>query len=336
MALQLNTASFPQFTDLVMRTFGEVIEKYNYVMKTSGLVKVKNRAHNTGVFDRLVQQPVIDQYASYRPEGSAAVEAAPQYGYEKDLQIKSFALKMSITKMERIANKNPEVITRLINVAETVPARMELDLSHRLTFGTATSYTDKDGQTIDTTVGDGLALFYSAHTLTGSSTTYRNRLSGDAAFSKGALEEMERLAVEETYDNKGVPVFMNYDVIWCGNDSVTNNRIDEEIGAKADTTSANAGTINVYNNKYRKVTIPRLATTATGAIDTTKRRWWGIASTKDSSFNLEVLEAPYLKAPADGNNGEEFSTENWSYLGAGSYGIAITDAAWIKASCPSS
>jgi hypothetical protein len=44
----------------------------------------------------------------------------------------------------RIANKNPDVVQRIINVAKTVPSRMELDLTHRITFGTATSYVDRD------------------------------------------------------------------------------------------------------------------------------------------------------------------------------------------------
>jgi hypothetical protein len=34
---------------------------------------------------------------------------------------------------------------------------------------------------------------------------------------------------------------------------------------------------------------------------------------------LSVLEAPYVKSPADGNNGEDFSSENWNYLTAATY-----------------
>jgi hypothetical protein len=43
-----------------------------------------------------------------------------------------------------------------------------------------------------------------------------------------------------------------------------------------------------------------------------------------------------LKAPNDWNNWEEFSTENWSYAGRGSYWIAMVSWRWIKWSFPTS
>ena len=93
-----------------------------------------------------------------------------------------------------------------------------------------------------------------------------------------------------------------------------------------------SGIINVYKEKYRHIVLPRLATTANGAVDTSKSKYWFLASTADSDFYLSVLEAPYLKSPSDGNNGEEFSSENWKYLTASTYGIAIVTGRWIKGS----
>jgi hypothetical protein len=46
-----------------------------------------------------------------------------------------------------------------------------------------------------------LALISTVHTLTGSATTYSNQITGNPQFSKGALENAEKLFVEETYDN---------------------------------------------------------------------------------------------------------------------------------------
>jgi hypothetical protein len=90
-----------------------------------------------------------------------------------------------------------------------------------------------------------------------------------------------------------------FDVIWHGDDSVTRNRISEELKAKADTTSANANTFNVYNNKYRPIELPLIATDVNGGVDTTKRRYWGLAATSYSDLYLAILEAPFLKAPND-------------------------------------
>lgn len=45
-----------------------------------------------------------------------------------------------------------------------------------------------------------------------------------------------------------------------------------------------------------------------------------------------TLNAPYLKTPMDGNNGEEFSSENWNYLAGADYGIVIVSPKWAKLS----
>ncbi|MFK5283362.1 hypothetical protein ACI3PL_27690, partial [Lacticaseibacillus paracasei] len=80
--------------------------------------------------------------------------------------------------------------------------------------------------------------------------------------------------------------------------------------------SSNSGTQNVYKSKYTHVIVPRIATTATGAPDTTKRKYWFLAASDASDFYYCPLVAPYIKAPSDGNNGESFASENWSYMAA--------------------
>lgn len=334
MAIQLNTASFPQFTDLVDRVFQKSLMSFPFIIAKSGLVKSENMEMNTGLFRRLAEAPVVTRFASVKNEGQNAKAALTQYGFEKDLQIRRYGLDLGITREERIANKNQEVIQRLLNISTSVYEGMELDLSHVFTFGTAASYVDRDGVTRDISCANGLSLFNTAHTISGSGTTYSNRVSGDPAFSKGALEIMERLVAEQTFDNLGQKARLNFDLIWCGDDSVTNNRIDEELGAMADTSSANAGTINVNNRKYTKIRLPYLATLATGVPDTTKRRYWGIACSEYSTLMLKILETPFLKSPRDGNNGEDFSSENWQYAGRGSYGISVVNGLWVKGSFP--
>lgn len=210
---------------------------------------------------------------------------------------------------------------------------MDLDLTHRLTFAFASNYVSRDGITIDCTVGDGQSLIYNAHTLTGSSSTYSNAITSNPAFSKAALENAEQLFVEATFNNLGEKMSMKPDVIITTDDPNTVNQVRELLKSTASIADEkNSGVINVYKAKYRHVVLPRLATTATGAVDTSKRKYWFLASTADSDFYLSVLEAPYLKTPADGNNGEEFSSENWKYLTAATYGIAIVTGRWIKGS----
>lgn len=332
MALQLNTASLPQLTDLVTRMFEKGLESVPQNLRKSGIINEMAIPEGTGQFRRYAELPDRNLYAYNKAEGAAARQAAIQYGYEKDMQIKRIWLDVGITVEERKQNKYPEVIRRLTDLSEVCPASIELDLNHRFTFGFATSYSDRSGDTIDTTVWDGFALFYTAHTLTGSALTYNNIVPGNPQFSKGALASAKRLTVEETYNNLGEKVAMEFDTIICTDDEDTNNQIDELLNATADVTSSNAGTFNVYKGEMRKTRLPLLATTAAWAVDTTKRKYWGIVASKDSQFHLGVSEAPYLKTPRDGNNGEDFSTENWNYASRAAYGIAITGARWIKMS----
>ena len=331
MAVQtINSWSLPQFTDLVKRNFAYQIDWMENVMMTSGLVINDPMEQNTGEFKRYAERLHRNQYGSRRDEWDTAQQATIQYGYEKDLQVHTVALAVSITKRMRVAGKNQDMIDAVTDLATVCPNSIDLDLAHRITFATATSYTDRDGNTITTTVWDGLALASASHTLTGSADTYNNIVTGNPQFSKGALENAQKLAVEETYNNIGEKMAMNFDIIYSTDDPNTCNQIKELLNATADVSTDNAGTFNVYSNAMRHVKIPRIATTAGGWVDTTKAKYWGIASSMNSSFYFSSLESPYLKTPTDGNNGEEFSSENWNYLAGTTYGIAIVDARWIK------
>ena len=119
----------------------------------------------------------------------------------------------------RTENKYPEVINALTGGGRKGANTIDLDLSHRITFIASTSYTDRDGRTITTTVGDGFELAYSAHTLAGSSTTFRNRLANNPQLSKGALEGMERLVTENTYNHLGEKKTATFDILFTNDDS---------------------------------------------------------------------------------------------------------------------
>ncbi len=333
MAIQtINSGSLPQFTDLVKRNFAYQLDEMPQVMRTSGFVMDDPMEQNTGEFKRYAERLHRNQYGSRRDEGDTAQQAKVQYGYEKDLQVHTVSLEVSITKRMRVAGKNQDIIDAVTNLSTVCPNSVDLDLSHRLTFAFDTSYTDRDGNSIDVTIGDGLALWSAVHTLTGSATTYNNIVTGNPQFSKGALENAQKLAVEETFNNLWEKMMMNFDILFSTDDPNTNNQIKELLKATADVTTNNEGTFNVYANALRHIRIPRLATTASGGVDTAKRKFWGITSSMNSSFYYSSLEEPYLKTPIDGNNWEEFSSENWNYLSACTYWITIVDWRWLKIS----
>lgn len=331
MAADLNTLSLSVFTRLAGVIFGKKLESVDKTAQSSGLFMVESIPENSGE-TRDWTEIDLELYASNKGQGDQASRAKVQLGYNKLVTVKRVAKDLGITYEMRRFNKYPEVVSRITNLAELPSNRLELDLQHRIGFGTATSMTDKDGATADLTTGDGLSLFSTAHTLTGSATTYRNRLAGNPVLSKGSLEGMERLAVEETLNNLGEKVTMRHDILWTTDNPTDVNTALEYLNSVAAPDFANSGVSNVYKAKYKHVKLPLVATTAAGAVDATKRRYWGIASSMGSDAHLGIWEAPHLKSPADLNAGEDFGTDDWTFGVRAGYGIGIVTGRWIKMS----
>ena len=330
--MELNSISLSDFTKLADVIWLKGKDSVMPVMRQSGLFNVMPIANNTGD-TREFSEIDLEEYADNKGESDQSARAKQQQGYTKTMVAKRVAKDIGISYEMRTRNKYQEVTTRLTNLGRLVDNRLDLDLAHRITFAAATSYTDKNGDTVDTTVGDGLALASTAHTLRGSSTTYRNILANNPRLSKGALEGIERLIVEETYNQFGEKVAgATFDILWTTDDPNTVNTAREYLQSTADVEGANSGIKNVYAAKYRHVVLPRVATNASGAIDTTKRYYWGIASSSRTSANLGVWEEARMKTPSNLNAGEEFSTDDWSYGTRGGYGIAIVEGSWFKMS----
>ena len=299
------------------------------VARGSGLFVVENVPENSGE-TRDYTEIDLELYADNKPQGNQAGRAKVQMGYNKIVTVKRVAKDIGITYEMRRFNKYPEVIRRLTNLAQMPVNRLELDLSHRLGFGTATSYNDKNGALVDTACGDTLALYSTVHTLTGTATTYRNRLAGNPILSKGALEGMERLIAEETLNSFGEKVTVPFDILWTTDDPNTVNTALEYLNSVAAPDFQNSGVTNVYKAKYKHVKLPLVATTAAGLVDNTKRRYWGIASSMISDAHLGIWEEPHLKTPSELNAGEEFSTDDWNFGVRAGYGIGIVTGRWIK------
>ena len=329
--MELNTISLPDFVRNAQILWLKGLDSVSQVARNSGLFRVEPVAQNTGN-TREYTEIDLENYAKAKGEGAQAERAKVQQGYTKIAKLKRTALDIGITYEMRTQNKYSEVVSRLTNLGALTARRMELDLSHRITFGVATSYVDMDGDTVDVTTGDGLSLFNAAHTVRGAATTYRNILAGNPAFSKTSLEGMETLVVEETINQFGEKMAIPYDTLFSTDDPNTVNTIYTELKSMASTTlTTNEGVINVNRGKYRHVMLPLVATDNKGQVDGTKATFWGLASTMYTSAYLGVHEEPRLKTPpADGNSAEEFSTDDWNFGTRAGYFICIVSGSWIK------
>ena len=296
MATDLNTISFEDFVSLETINFLKGADSVIKPMLSSGLVEermVPNGQGNTIKFTEIDD----NEYLSYKGQNDAADAAQFVQGYSKTLTTYRFANNIEVSYEWITQNKYSDVTNKFLNAGRKGANRMDLDLSHRIGFGTATSMTDMDGRTIDLTTGDSLQLFYSAHTLTGSSLTYRNRVANNPALSKGALEAMQRLANEQTYNNLGEALSLNYDILFTTNDANAVNTAKEYLNSTASLDANNSGVVNVYNGNFKHVILPRMQMTAAAVMDSDKRGYWGLASSMQKPIKIGVYESAHLINP---------------------------------------
>lgn len=306
-------------------------DQFPMAMRRSGIVREVNIPQNTGN-TREFSEIDLEQYARVKAERDQAQYARNVQGYSKTGTLYRVAFAEAITYEMRTQGKYPEVTAKLTNLLPTAMNRMELDLQHRITFATSTSYTDMDGRTVDTTVGDTLALASTAHTVRGSATTFRNRLANNPQVSRGSLEAMEKMRVENHINQFGQKVPVMDDILWTTDDPNTLNTVRELLQSTASIDSgANAGVKNVYLGKYKHVILSRVATDKDGNVDSTKAKYWGLASSRESSFYLGVHEEPHV-IPPSANGAQDSLTDDWLFNVRGGWMIVVVSATFFSIS----
>lgn len=307
-------------------------------MRNAPFTNVQMIGERNGAYDRIRERLAFDEYSSYRPEGDAASQSRVQYGYEKDLIVKTEAKQISLTKFFRKTNKSERDMNDMIRqLSIWIPNAIDLDLAHRITFAGSTSYVDRAGQTIDVTTGDGLAPASASHTLTGSSITYSTVVTGNPPFSKGAYELALKSMVDNSYNNLGQKMALpTRKCVVTTEDPNTCNTVKELLKATADTSSSNSGTYNWAQNAFEHVIVPRIATNADGSIDTTKAKYWAVVCPDASDLTLGIVHDAELSSPMDQNNGVDVATGNYTWEVDAIYGIAQPTAKAWRYSLPTS
>lgn len=333
----LNTVTFSELTDLIRKQFVMTQQMVQpQAMQLFIKEPIGKGQGNTKRFDEIDTQT----FARGKRQGEAAKKASVGVGYNKTMTKKRIAMEIDITQEMRDENRYSEVGTLITSLTHFCPQRIELDLTHRLTFATSTAYTDMDGDSVDVTTGDSLALVYAAHTLKFSSSTYSNRVTGDPIFSQGALEAAEALTVTNILSNFGERRVMMFNTIITGDDPNTVNNVKKVLESLSDVDQNNSAVVNVYKGSYKHVKLPYLATTATGAADSTKRRWWFIAATGQGYNGWQGIygewEAAHLKPVDENGANHDYSRDIWTYGVRAGYGIAALSARGLVGSCPTS
>lgn len=332
----LATVTFPELTDLVNRNFVSVggfiipVAKQLFMTDTMGAGEGELK---------LLQEYDTTTYAKAKAQGADAKKASFGIGYYITIRAKRIGIESEITWEMRRYNKKQEVMAAIQSLPYFCPQRVELDLTHTLTFCSSTSMVDLDGNTRDLTVGDGLALASTVHTLKFSTLTYSNRVTGDPLFSKGSLELAELLTTTDILSNFGEKRVMDFNTIVTGNNPTIVNAVKQFLRSISDNTQNNPGVVNVYQDKYRHVVLPQLATTATGAIDNTKKNWWFLAAI---GGGLRGWQAWYVEweamnmVPSTSGNGTDVHKDVWYYNVRQAYNIGVVSGRGLICSLPTS
>jgi len=328
----ISALAFDEMTDLIDKSF-IMIQQFEK-KAAEQFYKRESIPAGTGEYRRFDEMDTED-FARTMDEGEDASKVTVAHGYSKTMKMKRVASEIDITFKMRLTGKNKEIENKITSLNHYCPERKELDLTHRFSFATSTSYTDMDGKTIDNTGGDSLQLAYSAHTLKHSSSTWRNRLANDPAFSTGALELAEELATTNILNNLGETREFDFNTIFSGKHPQTVRSIRKALESTGDVDEVNPSILNTYTG-YRQVVLSKLATDANGAYDSTKRRWWGIVATGQLQAYLGVWEENNLKKPTSMNNGEDIHNDNWTYGSRMSYDSIFVSARGLIMSCPTS
>lgn len=309
---QIALASFSELSDTTNRMVASWADLIDELSEVRSLYKNMDIPKGTGN-QRTIWELEGEMFARYKAEGADAAKTRVIKGYSVTGTIRRFAAEIDITWEARNMGKHQEVISRLTSLSTFAPQKMALDLTHRLTFATATSYTDMDGETVSTAMGDTYALAYATHTLTGSATTYTTVITGNPQFSAGGLEVAQEIANTQTLDNFGNMRILNYNTVVTTNDPATLRIVKQLLNSTADTTSNNSGVVNTYKNMFRHVPLPRLHTTAAGAYDSTKKKQWHYIAAGQWQAYHSLFEAPNLKMPMTMNGGEDIHNDDWTY-----------------------
>jgi hypothetical protein len=322
-APNFSTFEFPDFVDIVDIMWVDRLDSPNRRhMLESGIFKIMDIEEGTGD-RRLFDEVDREEYASRVVEGGTASEVRAQQGYSKYMFSGTVGKDVVTTYQFRTKHKFSETIRKVQDVMDLPLNRTNLDLSHRLTFATATSYTNQDGEVVDVTLGDGLALAASAHTVRGSATTYRNRLQNNPRISRGGLDAMQRMAKENSINIFGQKIAdPSLDILWTTDDAEDMNIATEYLVSVGSPSYDNANVKNVYQGKYRHEYLPLVPTDANGSVDNTKRHYWGLCSSRDFQAYLGFWRRPTLIGPFEMEDG----SENVRTGARADYGIVIVVA----------
>ncbi len=270
----LATASAPELFDLQMRLIEEDSRLKSLGEQFTGTLMslYQNRPIN-GEFETITEL-TLDTYGYRQPEGTTpntarfGIGRTFNYSYD-DYGVAYVATERSLMNSQRHRN----VISGVMNLTRMLYERRYLDGVLRLSFGGATSYTDRDGFTVDCAGIDGLAIFSANHTLPHSATTWSNIVPVNPVLGKAGILAAENLFKTAVFDGFGIQKRISPDTLVITDDATLKYNAAQIYGSSTELGQANSSVISALPSR-RIVVLPMLDADANGNYDATKKDTW--------------------------------------------------------------
>ncbi len=275
-----------------------------------------------------------EEHSSFNESGFSSVTGdAQDYALVSDTQGDSLTLtqvkrtvRRKITEDLIEFNKYPKIAALLKKTGSKLLRGYALDLTHRFTFAFDTSYLDRDGRTVTVTGGDGAAMVADTHTMNNGD-TWDNLLT--SRLSESSLEDAIDLG-NAVLDHNGQLCMPEYSVLVTGPHAATAHTA-KRLCMQEYQLDSDQRNMSVFRGQYRHVILPWLDTTAAGAKNTAKSRFWFLIdenlSKGDGNLIASVRTMPNPEAPTvDPDN------NNVQFKGKMRYDIGHLDASFIVGS----
>lgn len=280
-----------------------------------------------------IQEMDRERFAETKVEGQDSAQRGISQGYYKEIVRKTISVERLISGEQFKALTAHKLSQMATQVGADVVDKIELDMRNFIGLGDATSYTDNGGFTIDTTVGDGFALFYTAHTLKNVADTYSNVLTGNPPLSEDSMEDGEDFFNYSVRDNNNQPIAMSPNTLITSNKAQMKNRAKRLLRSLSPetingTSNDNAGVVNVYKDKYEHLVVD-FDQTAFGVPNTSLSFYWFLAcigGMPESSF-----QAYYVSWLSPETAPVEVDQSAWtlSFVARACYGIGAVSGKGI-------
>lgn len=264
--------------------------------------------------------------AGQKLPGQQSIKRGSATGYFKDIVRKTVSIGKLVTGEEFKALTAYDLADFALTTGEDVVYKIELDMRNFLGLSTgATSYVDREGFTVDLTVGDGLAVFSAVHTLKYSTTTYSNIISGAPSFSENSITSAEDFFNYSATDNFNKRIDIKANTIITSKKATMVNRVSRMLGSSAPiavegAANANSAVKNVNKDKYSHLVV-EFDVDASDVSNSALSYYWFLASLgKNPEQNFQAWYVSWMSPTV---SGVEVDQDRWimSYYGRACYGI---------------